>query len=58
MSKIESKLKELGFHLPDLPEPIANYIPAKRTGNLIHTAGQIRSYNGEISRVDLVRTLH
>ncbi|MCM4155987.1 RidA family protein [Gramella sp. AN32] len=47
MSKIESRLKELGINLPDLPEPIANYIPAKRTGNLIHTAGQVPVYDGK-----------
>ena len=46
MSKIESRLKELGIILPEIPKPIANYIPAKQTGNLIHTAGQVPVYNG------------
>jgi len=43
MSKIESRLKDLGIVLPDLPKPIANYVPAKRTGNIIHTAGKFQS---------------
>lgn len=47
MSTIETKLKALGFNLPDLPEPIANYIPAKRVANLIYTAGQIPVYDGK-----------
>lgn len=47
MSKIESRLNELGINLPQLPEPIANYIPAKRAGNLIYTAGQVPVYEGK-----------
>ena len=46
MSKIETRLNELGVKLPETPKPIANYIPAKRTGNLIHTAGQVPVYDG------------
>ena len=46
MSTIESRLNELGINLPELPEPIANYVPAKRTGNLIYTAGQVPIYGG------------
>lgn len=46
MSKIESRLNELGIILPKMPKPIANYIPAKQTGNLIYTAGQVPVYNG------------
>jgi len=48
MDKIESRLNELGIILPEVPEPVANYIPAKRTGNLIYTAGQIPVENGVI----------
>lgn len=46
MSKVESRLKDLGIKLPEIPKPIANYIPAKRTGNLIYTAGQVSVYDG------------
>lgn len=50
MSKIESKLIELGIELPEVPIPVANYIPAKRTGNLIYIAGQIPVENGVIQK--------
>ena len=32
--------------LPSLPAPVANYIPAKRAGNLIFTAGQVSVADG------------
>ena len=35
----EDKLKELGIELPDSPAPIANYVPAVRTGNLLYLSG-------------------
>ncbi|HYF33431.1 MAG TPA: RidA family protein [Chitinophagaceae bacterium] len=36
----EQKLKELGIVLPPVSKPIANYVPAVRTGNLIFLAGK------------------
>ena len=35
----EAKLKELGIELPESPAPIANYVPAVRTGNLLYLSG-------------------
>jgi enamine deaminase RidA (YjgF/YER057c/UK114 family) len=46
MSGHESRLQDLGVSLPELPKPIANYIPAKRIGNLVFTAGQVSSEKG------------
>ncbi len=46
MEKIEERLRELGIVLPSLPAPVANYIPAKRAGNLIFTAGQVSVADG------------
>lgn len=40
------RINELGIILPEIPVPIANYIPAKRAGNLIYTAGQVPVYAG------------
>jgi len=37
--KIEKKLEELGLTLPELPTPVANYVPAVRTGNLLFVSG-------------------
>ena len=50
---VESRLRELGVELPEMPTPIANYIPAKRSGNLVFTAGQVsaekgREYKGKL----------
>ena len=38
--KIEKKMKEMGLILPEAPKPIAEYIPAKKIGNLVFTSGQ------------------
>ena len=48
MSKVESKLIELKLSLPEAPKPVAAYIPAKQTGNLVFTAGQLPMVNGEL----------
>ena len=39
MSKVESRLEELGISLTDSPAPVANYVPVVRTGNLIYLSG-------------------
>jgi len=36
---IASRLAELGLELPAAPTPLANYLPAVRTGNLIFVSG-------------------
>ncbi|MFC2161421.1 RidA family protein [Acidobacteriota bacterium] len=36
----EAKLKELGITLPQPPNPVANYVNAVKTGNLIFLAGK------------------
>ena len=48
MSNIENKIKELGLQLPEPPKPLAAYTPAKQTGKLVFTAGQLPMVNGEI----------
>ena len=44
-----TKLKKLGIQLPEVSQPIANYVKWVRTGNLIYTSGHgpTRS-NGEL----------
>lgn len=37
--KIEKRLEELGITLPMPPEPQANYIPVRRSGNLLFFSG-------------------
>jgi enamine deaminase RidA (YjgF/YER057c/UK114 family) len=48
LSKIEERLKDKNLTLPDTPKPVAAYIPAKQTGNLVFTAGQLPMVNGEL----------
>jgi len=45
---IQSKLAELGLTLPEAALPVAAYIPAVRTGNLVFTAGQLPLVEGKI----------
>jgi enamine deaminase RidA (YjgF/YER057c/UK114 family) len=37
--QIETKLKEMGVELPPAVTPVANYVPAARTGNLVFLSG-------------------
>jgi enamine deaminase RidA (YjgF/YER057c/UK114 family) len=46
MSRIETRLAELGVTLPDAPPPAANYVPWVRTGDLVHVSGQISNGPG------------
>lgn len=40
VTHIEDRLKALNITLPDAPTPMANYVPAVRTGNLLFLSGQ------------------
>jgi enamine deaminase RidA (YjgF/YER057c/UK114 family) len=48
VANTESRIKEIGLSLPEAPKPVAAYIPAKQTGNLVFTAGQLPMVNGEL----------
>jgi enamine deaminase RidA (YjgF/YER057c/UK114 family) len=37
----ENRLSELGIALPQPAAPVANYVPASRTGNLLMVSGQL-----------------
>ncbi|HEY0582137.1 MAG TPA: RidA family protein [Chloroflexota bacterium] len=41
MGRIDDRLRELGLSLPQPRAPMANYVPARRVGNLVYTAGQV-----------------
>ena len=43
---IEEKLKELGYELPGVPVPAANYIAYVRVGDLLFIGGNIGRING------------
>lgn len=44
---IDARLKELGITLPKAPKPVANYVPAVRSGNLVFVSGQVSAAGGE-----------
>src|SRR5688572_20480939 len=45
----EQKLTELGLTLPPTSSPVANYVPAVRSGNLVFLAGHIsRDTDGKV----------
>ena len=39
MSQVEAKLAELGYQLPPPPDPVGNYLPITRSGNIMWLAG-------------------
>jgi enamine deaminase RidA (YjgF/YER057c/UK114 family) len=46
--KVERKLREIGFELPNPPVPAANYIGCVRVGNLLFVGGNIGRINGQL----------
>ena len=48
MSKIETRLAELGVTLPDAPAPAANYVPFVQVGDLVFVSGQISMKDGAL----------
>jgi enamine deaminase RidA (YjgF/YER057c/UK114 family) len=48
MGIVETRLLQLKLELPQPPKPLAAYIPAKQTGSLVFTAGQLPMVNGEL----------
>lgn len=45
--RIEAQLKSLKIELPNAASPLANYVPAVRSGNLLFVSGQVCQWNGE-----------
>ena len=54
MSKIEAKLIELGFPLPEVAKPVAAYVPSVVTGNICFTSGQLPFVNGALPKAGKV----
>ena len=40
MNAIDKRLKELDIELPDVPSPMANYVPSVQSGQLLFLSGQ------------------
>jgi len=44
----KARLSELGLALPEEVAPLASYVPAVRTGELVYTAGQLPMQAGKL----------
>lgn len=51
---VSARLTELGITLPKVAAPLAAYVPAVRTGNLVYTSGQLPLVGGELTAVGKV----
>jgi enamine deaminase RidA (YjgF/YER057c/UK114 family) len=49
MSKVESRLAELGLQLPEVVPPLAAYVPAVQTGDFVYTSGQLPMVAGKLA---------
>jgi enamine deaminase RidA (YjgF/YER057c/UK114 family) len=45
----EEKLTSLGLALPEAPKPVATYVPAVQTGNLLFLSGVLPMRNGQLA---------
>ncbi len=48
MSAIDARLAELGISIPAVTKPVAAYVPAVTSGNLVFTAGQLPFVDGAL----------
>ncbi len=48
MHVFEKNIKNLGIELPNVPSPVANYVPFKIIDNMMYISGQAPIANGEI----------
>ena len=49
MTAVSDRLAELGLELPAVAKPVAAYVPAVVTGNLVFTAGQLPFVSGALA---------
>lgn len=54
LSSVEQKIAELGLVLPETAKPLAAYIPAVQSGNLVFTSGQLPMKDGVLIEVGKV----
>ncbi|TQF74963.1 RidA family protein [Rhodococcus spelaei] len=48
MTDWKARLAELRIELPPVAAPVAAYVPAVQTGNLVYTSGQLPFVDGEL----------
>ena len=47
-SRIEARIRELGYELPAAPAPVAAYVPAVTSGSYVYTSGQLPFVEGAL----------
>ena len=57
MSGVHDRLAELGLQLPPVVPPVAAYVPAVRTGDLVFTSGQLPMVDGQLPAIGKVGAL-
>lgn len=48
MSAVEDRLAQAGLSVPEVAVPVAAYIPAVQSGNLVFTSGQLPMSSGQL----------
>lgn len=48
MSQLDARLAELGLEVPATSKPVAAYLPAVTSGNLVYTSGQLPMVDGAL----------
>lgn len=54
MSKVEERIKSLGYELPASPAPLGEYVPAVQTGSLVFTCGSLPTKDGLLIATGLI----
>jgi enamine deaminase RidA (YjgF/YER057c/UK114 family) len=49
-----ARLAELGIELPAVAKPLASYVPAVHSGNLVYTSGQLPTRSGTLAQAGKV----
>jgi enamine deaminase RidA (YjgF/YER057c/UK114 family) len=57
MTDVRARLAELGLELPQVVPPVAAYVPAVRSGDLVFTSGQLPMVDGALPSVGKVGAL-
>jgi enamine deaminase RidA (YjgF/YER057c/UK114 family) len=50
MSSVEDRLADLGIALAETAAPVANYVLARRSGNLLYVSGHLGKRDGKLVR--------
>jgi len=54
VSSPDQRLAALGIELPQVPNPVANFVPFRAHGDIVYLAGQVCEWNGDVRYVGKV----